>query len=430
MTDQNTHHSITGGGAKGLFARFGRDSIWGMAAEVVQVVVQLANFLMMTRALGKDGYAVFVALYALSAPMSGVLAGIPLAQAQHAMHGGESVPNTYRAMRQVALLGGLGLIVVGILLMPVVLRDGIRPEFVVLLLVEVGFAAVMSVATGRIWIDQGVARSQQWRMAVMILRTLVVLALTVFGRLTISTYAVLLFIAMGAMCAATLRGADPHRLPAERLPILPYAKSSALFSITIAALALQNDGDKIFMSANKLYVVLGAYGAAYRLVSLGLAPISAVQQAVHQHFLKEGRDHPERLFHSASRIALAFTGYGLLFFAGSFVLREIAQPLLGKDFEQARDMIVPLAPLVFCRAISALPVDRDARARQGPCAHAADGRFGRGEFGALRGARSSLQLEGGDRRHGHFRAAPRHRRLGCLLRALAPSDVGLLGPAS
>ncbi|MFV2039181.1 MAG: lipopolysaccharide biosynthesis protein, partial [Acidimicrobiales bacterium] len=122
-------------------------------------------------------------------------------------------------------------------------------------------------------------------------------------------------------------------------------------------LSLQTDGDKLLLASYGQTVATGLYAAAYRVVQLGLLPITAIVGATHHRFLE---NHPdERGEHLGralvlSRLALV---YGVVVGVGLVLVAPLLPWLVGSEFDESVEIVRWLAPLVVIRGLAIFPLN-------------------------------------------------------------------------
>ena len=137
----------------------------------------------------------------------------------------------------------------------------------------------------------------------------------------------------------------------------PHVKTNLVYSVGISAASLNNEGDKTVLGANGFTAQAGLYGAAYRIVNLGMVPVSSVIHVSHRDFLV----HEEGVKGQHMRRAIKFariTGlYGLAVGVALFAIAPLLPIVIGEDFEDSVTMVRWLSPLVMLRALTMFPLN-------------------------------------------------------------------------
>ncbi|MEZ5218937.1 MAG: hypothetical protein R2715_20700 [Ilumatobacteraceae bacterium] len=139
---------------------------------------------------------------------------------------------------------------------------------------------------------------------------------------------------------------------------LAEVKSSSVYAVGLSAISVQNSYDQVVMknSHSATDAVPGQYAAAYRMVSLGLMPMTAIAAATHTDFLDAGEGRTDQVARSA-KFAKLGAAYSILFCIGAFLAAPLVPKLFGSDFEGTENMIRLLAPLVPLRGIGTFPMN-------------------------------------------------------------------------
>src|ERR1017187_1562532 len=95
----------------------------------------------------------------------------------------------------------------------------------------------------------------------------------------------------------------------------------------------------------------GIYGAAYRIVDVSFAPLSALVSAAAASFFRHGASGIAGSTRFARKLLPYTAGYGLLAAAFLFVASPILPALLGKGFATATLALQWLSPLVLLKSI-------------------------------------------------------------------------------
>jgi len=123
------------------------------------------------------------------------------------------------------------------------------------------------------------------------------------------------------------------------------------FSLGTGAKAFYTDFDKVVLARTALSVELGAYTAAYRLVTMAFLPVRSLLDASASQFYRHGGDsiaHSNAFARHVLRIALpcGLAGAVLILIAA-----EIAPWVLGPSFEPSTPMLRALALLPIIQSI-------------------------------------------------------------------------------
>lgn len=351
-----------------LSARVGRlrsselaaESTWGLALEIVSLLNSLVAFTLLGRTLGAAGYGGYASLYALVGPLVTLAAsGVVLALLQHVVRDGEPIGETARSCLTLSLLLGLGLTVIGGGIAAAVVEGLTVIAITSILLTEFVTSPVIQVSASTLQAGTGFTPAAKLRIVQVSGRIVIVIALFVADSLTIATLGVTNLVFTGVIGAASL-GPVGRRYGFRFLPgavRLRHLKTNALYSTAISASALNTDGDKIVLAANKLVVDTGLYSAAYRIVSFGLVPIGSLTQVSHRYFLEHDENVKGQHLRLSWRFGKIAGAYGVLFGIGLFIGAPLLPYLLGDEFEGSVSMARWLAPTAAMRALGIFAIN-------------------------------------------------------------------------
>lgn len=336
------------------------ESLWGMALEFATLASMMLTFVLLSRSLGPTGYGSYVAMYAIVTPVVTYAGGgVTLTLLQKVVRDGEPLPATTRAC--LAMSAGLGivLVLVGLLVAAAIVRDLsttarvaiLATEFLVVPAVQVAAAAVQSATTyvGTAKILIGVALT----------KATIVVALHLADRLTVENLAVCMVAAMTVFAAVVLAGVSRR----FAFPAVPgrvgwrHLRTNLAYSVGISGASLNNDGDKLVLSANNYVRDNGLYGAATRVVGLGMVPVHSLVAVSHRRFLLHEPGRKGQHVRRAVRFALPAAGYAVVWCLALVLFSSLLPIVLGDDFEDSVQMVRWLAPVVIIRALSIFPLN-------------------------------------------------------------------------
>jgi O-antigen/teichoic acid export membrane protein len=353
-------NKLTSGIAKVRANGLASDSAWGLIVEAAQLISSLFIFKLLLSSLGLEGFGDYTALYAIMIPLGTLAAsGVALSFMQHAIRENEDLNTVFRSCMSITILLGSMLAVIG-----VVIASHIVPE---LPLVSIGAIALLEfiaapigqIAAAAVLVRVSYAKAAQVRLIPIVARVIVVAILFALGRLTIQSLAVT-FLAISAVIAfITVRvTAQRFQLTGSPGPIqFRHVKSSAVYSVGISGLSLQNDGDKAVLSAYNFRVEGGLYGAAYKIVQFGLLPISTLAASSHQRFLQHTEGDRGQHLRRTIRFAVITGIYGVIVALGLIAISPFLPIFMGEKFKPSVEIVRWLAPLVVLRGLAMFPIN-------------------------------------------------------------------------
>jgi O-antigen/teichoic acid export membrane protein len=330
------------------------ESAWGLVLELVTLVGTVLSFTLLGRSLGAAGYGGYASLYAIVGPLVTLAAsGVVLALLQHVVRDGEPLAATARSCLSLSLAVGFPLTLIGSGVAALVVESLTGLAILSILLTEFVAAPLVQVAAGTVQAETGFIGAAKIRLLLVIGRIVLLVVLFVTDRLTVASFGVTMLVFSSVLGVASLRNVGRRygfRFVPGRVR-LRHLKTNALYSTAISASALNSDGDKLVLAANRLVVDTGLYAAAYRIVSFGLVPIGSVVNASHREFLVNEEGVRGQHLRRAMRFGIGSGAYGLAFGIILFFAAPLLPALIGEEFEGSVPMVRWLSPTVLMRAV-------------------------------------------------------------------------------
>ena len=357
------------------------DTIWGGVADLMGLVVTLMSFIFLQKVLSLSTYGSYIALYAIVAPFGALVYGPSIAVVKARLRDNEPADKTLRSYLSLSLIvgffGAFFATVIGLL----IADDLSVAEVGFIMASELLFVSVVRMCGRLVQTESGYPPLVRTRIGLQGIKAVIFLALAwcdvrfaedgvwllgsdvpfieKFEALTILNLGIGYTVAYGLYCIWLLKSYLPkHRLNVSfGLPARKTYKESFVFAVPMAAGQVQTNGDKAALRMFDFAADAGLYGAAYRVVMLGLMPLSVLDSAAFQRFLPDDVRKPG--VHLKRSIKFAS-----LMFAVSLVLASIlffAQPLLGflfdEKFSEAQDIVPWLLIFIPLVALSGTPLN-------------------------------------------------------------------------
>ena len=272
---------------------FANDVVWSLGFDGLNVVVNIAAVLLLIPILGPDGYGAYIGLFGIVGPLGGLAwAGVGLAALQRILRDERDPAEVTRSM----LGQGLTLATIGTLVATGVGLLTIRTlsilEIGTIVFAELLGVTIVMISSFVLQGIKGVPAASRLRIAVVLIRIFVVLALAATSQLTILNLGISTSVLFSALSVWVLVRA----LPNAGLNVLPGRfnkddRNIALsFSVPMIGSNLQLDGDKVVLNAYGMEEIAGVYGAAFRVINIAFVPIRALQAAMHNRLLPHDAD--------------------------------------------------------------------------------------------------------------------------------------------
>ncbi|HEY0477143.1 MAG TPA: oligosaccharide flippase family protein [Kofleriaceae bacterium] len=332
-----------------------QNTLWMLVGHGARTVIQAIYFVLVAHALQPAGYGAFVAAMAMvliAAPFASLGAGSVL------------VKNVARDPASLAVYWGNALVIIavsGMSLLVVILGAAhlLLPSAVPLALVlALGLAELVFARTVEVCaqVFQGF-QQLKWTSAIQLMlsgcRLLSIAALYAILRTPTPLQWSLGYLAATAAVAGLAVALVHVRYGRPRLVVdraRMELREGAYFSISLAAQSIYNDIDKTMLSRLSTLATAGVYGAAYRIIDVSFAPVSALLSASYARFFQHGAEGLPGTLRLARKLLPLAAGYGVAAGLGLIAVAPLVPRVLGERYALIAPMIVWLAPMPLLRA--------------------------------------------------------------------------------
>ena len=336
-----------------------RDAGWSLTYEIVALAVMTVAFTLIGRTLGAHGYGSYAALYAIVAPL-GTLAGsgVTLTLLQFGIREREGLESITRACLSMTLGIGALLSIVGILIASHVVPELHTLTSLSFFVAEFISFPIIGICATATLVGADYPASVRVKLQPLLARLMMIVTMFAVGGLTVQSLGVGYLILTTVLAAWSLRrlhrrfgiSVRPGRISVD------HFRTSAHYAGGNTGLSIQNDGDKAVLASFRFQRDTGLYSAAYRIVQMGLVPLTSFVSVTHQRFLQNDEVHGQQLQRSI-RFAAITTAFGLVFVAGIMVCAPVIPAILGHEFDGSIVMIRVLAPMVVLRGLTSFPLN-------------------------------------------------------------------------
>ncbi|MGF1597373.1 MAG: lipopolysaccharide biosynthesis protein [Acidimicrobiales bacterium] len=329
------------------------DTLWSGVHDLAQLVTALTSFVLLQRAYpdaaGVKTYGAYAGLYGLLAIFGALsYSGIGLSLLQRLLGEGDERNGALRSFLPLALLIGGGASAVTIALAASYLQLTVTEIAVVVVAELIGVATVWMSAM-LVQAASGFQAAVRVKIVVIVLRFAIVTGLHATGYLTIRNLGIGFLVSFLVYDAYLLRWHLPRHGYRVRIgrPSAVAVRSSALFAVPMGAARLQTDADKFLLNVFPRGNDAGLYGAAYRILALGVLPLQALDTAAFQRFLPKGEGERGLHWRRGTRLALLMFGASLVVAAALYVILPHLDFLFQAEYLSAKDEIAPWLLLVI-----------------------------------------------------------------------------------
>ena len=316
------------------------DSAWTFMFEGFLIATVTASFLMLGRELGPEGYGEYVGLFAIITPVSSIGAAATLSTLQAFFQEQRPVEPVVNTFMTIVFVGGtLATVVVGAVA-PLILDELTMTAILTISYGELVLVPMVRVASGGIRALHGVPASVRLEMLVLAARFSVLAVLFGMGGLTVERVGIGWFTTSFLVVSYVLF----VRLPREKLEVRPVRVRMRDLRLVGALGApmyisdFQTNGDKAVLIAVDRRDEAGLYGAAFRVATLALTPLRAMDIAIFHRFLEHDDNARGVHLRRARRYSLWSVSFVSLVALGLVILAPLLKFIVGEDFSESVTM--------------------------------------------------------------------------------------------
>lgn len=329
-----------------------KDTVWSIANETAGLVAVTLSFTLLGVKLQPAGYGAFLGLTSVVGPLAAFASGgVFLTLLEFIARRDDSAADVTRSCVTLAL--GTGTLA-AMLASTVVLLSvpGLGAVTVVLLCCnDLVLASLFFTLAGAVQIELGFASSARIRIGMHLSRSAMLVFLFLTDNVRLFPYAIGQMVTLMLFCAILTFVVQRHfgRSIYFGRSRVAHLRSVSLYAVGLSAVGVQNDGDKFALNRAGYAADAGRYGFGYRLVQLGLLPITALAGSTHISFLESAKQ--ARPIERARRFGGYAALYGTLAVAILWVGAPWCEQLLPGQFADTAMIIRWLAPLVLLRGV-------------------------------------------------------------------------------
>ena len=332
--------------------RLAHETSWSLVNEGAALVAAVMSFTLLGIELGPDTYGAFLAVSAIIAPLSAFSSsGVFLTVLDHLKRSRDPSIDVVRSCLGLAVIIGFAGSVVAVTIVALFVQ-GIDLATALLLCVgELVFGSLSNSLLGVIQVEKGFIRVVKTRVSYHAARIVMLMVLWQTDNLRLLPYSIAQTVMLVAYCVVTSCIVRNHFQRVRIIGALRWHdfRSIMTYAAGLSASGVQNDGDKFALNRHGFGADAGRYGFSYRLVQIGLLPVTALLSVTHVSFLD-----PATNIKPAER-AIRLAKMASIYVAFITIVMWFAAPLvpqlLGDDYANTDQIIRWLLPLIFLRGI-------------------------------------------------------------------------------
>lgn len=337
-----------------------RDTGWTGANEVVTLLTGLVILQVLIVGLGPAAYGRYAAVAALAAILTTLSSvWVVLLLLQLTLQENRDVPQSFAVALGLALPAAGIAFVLGVVVGPLLIPCLSLPVIAAFVAADLLSGLLFMVSGAAVQAAEGLPAATRVRLVSVLTRFGAVVAVGLSGRPSLPLLAVALLIANAAVGAVVFVRVS-RRLGLRWLPArvrLADARRGLPYAGVLAALAVQQDSDKIILARLVDPVDAGLYAAAYKVVQLGFIPVRALHGSSHPRFLVNNPVLRGEHLGRALRFTWPTAAYGLVATLSLIVVAPVVPRVFGSEYDGTLPLLVGLAPLLVLRTLSMFPLN-------------------------------------------------------------------------
>lgn len=328
------------------------ETSWSLVNEGAALIAATMSFTLLGIKLGPDTYGAFLAVSAVIAPLSAFASsGVFLTVLDHLKRGRDPKIDVVRSCLGLAVVIGSVGSVVAVTIVALFVHAIDLATAVLLCAGELVFGSLSSSLLGVIQVEKGFIRVVKTRICYHSARIVMLVTLWQTDNLRLLPYSIAQTGMLVAYCVVTSCVVRKHF---QRLRIIGAMRwhdfrSIMTYAAGLSAIGVQNDGDKFALNRAGFGADAGRYGFAYRIVQIGLLPVTALLSVTHVSFLDPATN--VKPAERAIRLAKLATVYVAFITVVMWFAAPIAPRVLGDAYANTGQIIRWLLPLIFLRGI-------------------------------------------------------------------------------
>jgi O-antigen/teichoic acid export membrane protein len=335
------------------------NTMWSLINEGLMLVAGILSVLLLIPRLGRENYGAFASTYALIGPFAAFAhSGITLTILEHTVRDDEEVSDVIGSCLSIALAVAATLAPVVVLLGGLLIHTMAISTLVMFVFAELLVQAVLlSVATT----VQGAYRYSTGvlvRIGAQLLRMAALVALVATHHVSlrnivmatgvaVTLFTIVVLLVVPSLGIGKIR---PGRIEAH------HFKNVFVYGFGLSASLAQNNGDTVTLNAAGYRGDSGLYAAAYRLISMGMLPLTAFTSSTHFAVLRSARDSTNQV-DKARKFSAVGAVYAIPAMVALFLAAPLAPTLLGDQFRGTTTMLRWLAPILVIRGLLVFPLN-------------------------------------------------------------------------
>ncbi len=347
----------------------GRNALWGIAAEIGQLVVSLGIFLGLFLVLKIEDFGLYSATVAMAMIMANFAhVGGHVLMIRRVARGMDLEVEWQRTTTTVVLgtlVGTLALLIFRGIFVP-----SVSPRtFVLLTLSQTTFFWLSENATQASQAMKKLQVGAQSKLTFAAVRVGSLIGFTIWGDGTLDSWAwwAVAGSALGALGSVKIVERAFKIRSRFRPPTPSDLRMGLPFVLSATSDGVLDSIDRPLLTSSGFNVAAGFYSTGYRIATISVLPIMAMARATDAAFFEKGKRNPAEALDFAKRLTLRSGSYGfavgLMLFLIAPVLPEIADVLLwfaddiGDKFEDVATVLRVIAVLPFLRGLQMFPAN-------------------------------------------------------------------------
>lgn len=345
----------------------GRNALWGMAAEVGQLVVSLGIFLGLALVLETSDFGLYSATVAMAMIMANFAhLGSHVLMIRRVARGLALEPEWQRTVTTVVLgtlIGTVLLLAFRTLFVPQVSAR----TFVLITLSQTTFFWLAEAATQASQAMRRLVVGAKSKLTFAGFRVLSLVGFTIWGGGTLDSWAwwAICGSAVGALSSVLIIQRSFNVKTRFSPPTISDVRKGLPFVLSATSDGVLDSIDRPLLTRYDFTVAAGFYSIAYRIATISVLPIMAMARATDASFFEKGARNPAEAYEFAKRLTVRSASYGFVVGLILFIIAPFLPDIIstvfwftdGEKFEDVSTVLRVVALLPLLRGIQMFPAN-------------------------------------------------------------------------
>jgi O-antigen/teichoic acid export membrane protein len=331
------------------------NTAWMLLGKGIQLLVQMAYFILMARSLGSQQYGSFVAVTAAASVLLPFVGnGSASLMIKNVARDPTQFAESFGNLLAATLVSGLALFGFLVVACLIILPRQIAPAIITLIVISnVLVVPYVGVAGAAFWSVEKLAWTAAINVFASLMHLIGIVAIVLLHRSTLMGWSIA-YLATSMFSSVVALGCVLKFLGMPRLGLRRLRRELAdgfHFSVGLSAQTIYNDIDKTMLARMATLDAVGIYAAAYRLADVVFLPVASLLSAAYPRFFRAGADGIHTSMKYGFQLLKRVMPYSLCVSAALLAGAPLVPWVLGPEYGRVTEALRWLAVLPVLRTM-------------------------------------------------------------------------------